>query len=414
MVPVIKSPIGIGRRMPRERHQHGRVERVGKLVKKWKGHYYVYERQLDGTEKRRHRAVLLGLKSEMSKGEAEDKLRGIISKETGSQLSHPSPDHTLEWFWKERYKPLKEPTWKESSAPKMVWFIENYVVKPFAEVPLGKMNRFEIQLHLNGLAEKFSRSVVVNFRTYIRAILDEALEQGFIGKNPARKLELPVTKKPSRRTLTIAEIAELLVNMDGRDHLIVRMFLVLGLRPGELFALRRDDWLDGNNLRIDQSVSPLVGVVDPKTEASTACIWMPQSIATELDFWLESQKDKRPEAFIFPSRRGTPLSANNFLKRVLQKAGERARKKLEKADAKVPEGFLAKLTHQALRRSCATHMQHLGSVKDIQAHLRHARPNVTAAVYMQEIPASVRAAVESLDQKLTTVERKDVGSIEPN
>jgi hypothetical protein len=49
----------------------------------------------------------------------------------------------------------------------------------------------------------------------------------------------------------------------------------------------------------------------------------------------------------------------------------------------------------------------------IQAHLRHARPNVTAEVYMQEIPASVRAAVESLDQKLTGCSRK-LPSIEPN
>lgn len=60
MVSVIKSPIGVGRRMPRERHQHGRVEEVGKQSKKWKGHFYVYERQLDGSEKRRHRAVILG------------------------------------------------------------------------------------------------------------------------------------------------------------------------------------------------------------------------------------------------------------------------------------------------------------------------------------------------------------------
>jgi hypothetical protein len=59
-------------------------------------------------------------------------------------------------------------------------------------------------------------------------------------------------------------------------------------------------------------------------------------------------------------------------------------------------------------------MQHLGSVKDIQAHLRHARPNVTADVYMQEIPASVRAAVELLDQKLTSVQPRPIESIEPN
>ena len=42
-------------------------------------------------------------------------------------------------------------------------------------------------------------------------------------------------------------------------------------------------------------------------------------------------------------------------------------------------------------------MQGKGSIKDIQAHLRHAQPNV----YMQAIPESVRRAVESLDKILT-------------
>jgi integrase len=400
--------------MPRDRHQHGRVEEVGKRIKKWKGHFFVYERQLDGSEKRRHRAVILGLKSEMTKGKAEEALRDKIALEAAPAQTHPSPEHTLGWFWKNRYRPLKEPTWKASSAPKMVWFIESYVVKPFEDVPLGKLNRYDIQLHLNGLAEKFSRSVVVNFRTYIKAILDEALEQDFIGKNPARKLAFPIMRKPSRRILALEEIAELIAHMHGRDRLIVRMFLLLGLRPGELFALRRDDRLAGNYLRIDQSVSPLVGVVDPKSDASAACVWMPQSIATELDFWMETQKDKRPEAFIFATRKGTPLRANNFLRRALKGAGERAREALTTDGRKIPDGFLENLTHQALRRSCATHMQHLGSVKDVQAHLRHARPNITAEVYMQEIPATVRAAVESLDLKLTSSTPKASSATEPN
>jgi integrase len=68
----------------------------------------------------------------------------------------------------------------------------------------------------------------------------------------------------------------------------------------------------------------------------------------------------------------------------------------------VPEQFLTNLTHLALRRTCATHMKGEGSIKDIQAHLRHAQPNVTAEVYMQAIPESVRTAVDSLDKLLMT------------
>ena len=385
--------------MPRDRHQAGRVEEVGKRSKKWKGHYFVYVREADGSERRAHRAVILGAKAQMKKWEAEKALQAIIDKEAGGVNVKPSPAYTFGWFWEERYRPLKEPTWKPSSAPKMVWFIDNYVAKPFHDTPLGEMNRFAIQSHLNGLAGKFSRSVVVNFRTYVKAILDEALEQDFIGKNPARKLEIPRTRKPSNRSLSVDEIAELLGHMTGRNRLIVRMAIVLGLRPGELFALRRDDRLTPNSLRIDEAVSP-TGVGDPKTVASVACVWVPPSLEVELDFWMEGQDDKRPEAFMFPSEVGTPISTNNFRKRVLQKAAEATAAIAKEENRELPAGFLEGVTFQALRRSCATHMQHSGSVKDIQAHLRHARPNVTASVYMQEIPASVRMAVESLDKKL--------------
>jgi integrase len=192
--------------------------------------------------------------------------------------------------------------------------------------------------------------------------------------------------------------------MSGRDRLIVRMFLVLGLRPDELFALRRDDRVGSNQIRIDESISPVSGVVEPKTEASNAFVWLPQTLAVELDFWMEGMRDQRSEAFLFASRseRGTPMSANNFLKRALQKAGERARTVMRNEGIDVPDHFLMNLTHQALRRTCATHMQHKGSIKDVQAHLRHAQPNVTAEVYMQTIPESVRQAVEGLDRLLMT------------
>ena len=56
--------------MGRDRYQEGSLVSIGKRVKKWRGHFYVYEKQADGSEKRRFRNVLLGLKSEMDKGQS--------------------------------------------------------------------------------------------------------------------------------------------------------------------------------------------------------------------------------------------------------------------------------------------------------------------------------------------------------
>jgi len=51
---------------------------------------------------------------------------------------------------------------------------------------------------------------------------------------------------------------------------------------------------------------------------------------------------------------------------------------------------------QILRRTMATQAQRMGSVKDIQAHLRHARPDTTAYEYMRELPEGVQPMVSSV------------------
>ena len=90
----------------------------------------------------------------------------------------------------------------------------------------------------------------------------------------------------------------------ARDRLVVRMFLVVGLRPGELFALRRDDKMAGQ-IRINESVSSNRMLVEPKTESSISFVRLSKSIETALDFWPEAMDDKRPEAFIFATKNAT-------------------------------------------------------------------------------------------------------------
>ena len=55
-----------------------------------------------------------------------------------------------------------------------------------------------------------------------------------------------------------------------------------------------------------------------------------------------------------------------------------------------------------MRRMMATQAQRMGSVKDIQAHLRHSRPDTTANEYMQELPESVQQMVGTVYELLTS------------
>ena len=373
--------------MGRDRYQEGRIVLIGKRVKKWRGHFYVYKKQADGSEIRRFRNIQLGLKAEMDKGASRARLREIIARETRDVAPAPV-SVSLRWFYENRFLPQKEEQWKVTSRPKTKRFIENYLLKRFGDTLLGDLGKFTLQTYLNELAPNFSKSVLTKIRVYLNSILDEAVELEMLVKNPAGKLAVPKSgKRPASRHLTPEQIPQVLFHMSDRDRLIVRMFLVLGLRPGEMFALRWND-KEGNSLRIDSSISEGVEV-ETKTEGSDAAVWLPVSIETELEFWRSTTKGASPDAFIFPSTTGTAIGTSNFLFRVLKEAGKKS--------------GISGVNHQMLRRTCSTYMAQLTTVKDVQAHLRHSSSKTTLEHYIKSVPESVRVAVESLDHLLKKV-----------
>ena len=113
-------------------------------------------------------------------------------------------------------------------------------------------------------------------------------------------------------------------------------------------------------------------------------------------------KDRSAEAFIFASTEGGCIDTANYRFRVLKPLAEKL--------------GIEKLNFQILRRTMATQAQRMGSVEDIQAHLRHARPDTTAYEHMQEPPKSVQEMVGSMYAKLKKGggSKKGVAGLLPN
>jgi integrase len=125
--------------------------------------------------------------------------------------------------------------------------------------------------------------------------------------------------------------------MEARDRLICRVCLLLGLRPGELFACRWDDFDPARcRLRIDESAAEW-GVKETKTPGSTAWVWVPESLVRELRGWQETSTSS-PSGLMFPSGAGTPLRAKNFLRRNIWPAAIRAGLMQEKPKD-LPKGY---------------------------------------------------------------------------
>jgi len=379
--------------MAREKHQNGWVLLSGKRVKKWIGHWMPYRE--DG--RRTHTSVVLGLKSEMRKWEAEDALRAYIAEQTGKP-EKPDGDPTFQWFWDHRFLPTR--TWCAKTESLIKSIFNLHVLPVIGQRKLGEIEKFEIDVLVKKIAEAFSGSMVQKVRIYIKAAMEEAIDQGLLDGNPARKMIRPKTRAPCRRFLSLDEITRLLNSMEGRDRLVARMCIVLGLRPGEVFAAKWDDFdAAAGRLRIDESAVDSQ-IKDTKTPGSRAWVWLPKSITEELSNWRVTSSS----ALIFPSKNGRPISTRNFLRRHIWPAAVRAGVMQPK-----PKGWpkgkqwvdpATSVNFRAFRRTCATWFQKVGTTKDIQAQLRHSTPTTTLGVYVQELPDSVRTAVEALDQKL--------------
>ncbi|MGH9619153.1 MAG: tyrosine-type recombinase/integrase, partial [Bryobacteraceae bacterium] len=338
-----------------------------------------------GQERRSHRSAILGLRSELKKWEAEGKLRDIIRRETGAAgTARPDDRVTFAWFWTNRFLPMK--SWRVSTKLAAISIMDRHVLPRFGSAKLREINRFDLQTFLNEIAQKYSRSLVHKARVWTGAVLEEAVEQEYLGKNPARKLVMPHTRAICKRFLTPEEYRQLLGTLAGeRDRLILRLFVLCALRPGELFALR---WrcFQIDHLRVEEAIYR-GNIGEPKTLASAAIVSLPKSLTDDLAAWYERCSRPESTSFIFPSRNGTPLDSHNYLQRFLAPTA---------AKAGIPA-----LTFQALRRTFATHFHRVGTVKDQQTQMRHSQASTSVNVYTQVVTESLRQAIERLDEKLS-------------
>ena len=379
--------------MGRNRYQQGTVRAVGKRVKSWRGRWHSYTVDGDGIEHRHNHTRTLGMKAEMTKDEAKRKLREIIDRETAQVLNlRPDSDVTFEWFWTNNYLAMKKGAWSEATRSAVQSVMKNHVLPAFGSIKLAELTKLRLQTHLFEIAEKWSASVAKKVRVYVNACLEEAVDQDYIRKNPARKLTVGHTRQTNKRNHTPEELCRLLAGLVGEDRLILRVFIMGALRPGEQFALRWTD-LQGDVLFIRRAVKRVkkgdINIGDPKTKCSLGQVYLPTSLREELAIWKEVVQPSNDEEYIFRSRNGTPKDAHNYLRRHLKPMA---------AGLGVPD-----LTFQSLRRTFATLLHGKGTPKDAQTQLRHRDILTTLNVYTQPIPESVRRSVEALDSEFLSI-----------
>jgi integrase len=337
-------------------------------------------------------AERLGDAKVISKTEAREKLRDIIVKELGIVGDGTL---TLDGFIKAHWLPLNESQWRPSSRDAVLGILKRMTDK-FDGLPISDITPAMLAQFLTSLAEKYSASTVKMCRAYARSVFALAVEDDIIRKNPARGLKMPKHMKPvAHPVLTVEEMQALLkaavpLGVRTREYALLRLLYVVPLRPGELLALRwRDVDLspDAATVKISRTIykGKVRNFTKTTQEGEVQQLPLSELAAAALTEWGSEATHGKPDDYVFPNSDGGPLNADNYLARVL-----------------IPLAKTAGIEHinfQQLRRSVATHAQHLGSLKDVSSLLRHKQMQTTEEIYIQTLQATVRDVTEKLDQK---------------
>ncbi len=391
------------------RGQHGTVFLTGSRVKQWAGRYRVYFCDADSGEERfTQKSVTLGKKSELTKFKAQERLRALIEKDTNERKKAPfDPRVSFRWYVEDRFLVNHRSSWRPATLHSMTSELRLYILPEFGDKPIGEIERHECSLFLEKLAEKYSKAVVLHCKVTTKAVFEDAIEDGFISRNPMRKVKTPVTRKP-RRDVLKAELARLFFSeITNAKHLaLMGVASFCAMRASEVFGLSWGAY-SGDSILVKSTAWEGKVYDATKTDDSNALVTVPEVIRPWVEIWKTQCLHTEPGDLMFPAIRRDknkhqiPMRPKNFLQDYMKPLA-------------VKLGIDPRLiTFQVLRRTFGTTMQKHGTMKDVQAHLRHASITTTGNVYVQEIPESVRSAVNATANEILGVDREQKKDVEP-
>lgn len=378
------------------KYQKGTVYPSGKRVKTWYGQYLVYRKDQNGKEVRRQRNVRICPKANTPKWKAEQMLQEIILKESkglGPTPTLPPDDSvTFRWFVKQRYIPMRQGGWSPAYKKTNTYQLEHYLVSHFGDLPLRNLSTFEIQVWLNGLAEKgYSGSVVRQCFSNIRAITHMARKQKYLAEDPGEDVTMPLFDSADKPVMTREQILALLGAIeDMHDLCLMYVAIFCGPRASEVLGFQWKSWTGSSLMPYGTAYEGKFYRGRLKTKASKAPIPVSEQVRPVIEAWRRICKDSSPEALMFPTfgrgeriGQAVPRDGRNFL---------RCRIRPISRKLGIPDRLV---TFQVMRRTMGTDMQHHGTLKDTQGALRHASIQTTGDVYVQTIDESVARAVGS-------------------
>jgi integrase len=209
---------------------------------------------------------------------------------------------------------------KESTAVRYRGIVATHVLPAFGDWQLDQVRRSDVQAWVDQLTRGgLSPGSVRQCHRVLSLLLDTAVDDNRIGRNPAQRVKLPRPRRAEPRFLTETEVLAM-VRAAGDDGPAIAILALCGLRFGELAALRvRDVNLERRRLTVAGSVTEVAGRLvrsTPKT-GRTRSVPFPAMLTPVLE---QLMRGKQPDHQLLTSPAGGVLRLGNWRHRVFDPA----------------------------------------------------------------------------------------------
>jgi integrase len=334
-------------------------------------------------------------------------------------------------FWDTKYLPYIEAVLPLTGQPrrkpstirgfKQIW--KQHLKAHFGATALKDYEPAMGKRFLRSLTSTQGKTTLKHIKALAGSLFGYAVDEEFIKVNPWHDVKIPEDAIESAATAhyTLPEVETIVSSLvDHVDaQLVITLACFLGLRPGEIAALKWEDF-DDETVSIRRSV--VRGVVGtPKTPESLAPLPLLAQVKIPLKLWWE-KSGKPTEGWVFPSESTkikdtkTPVDLHNLVARVIKPHVEGPAYQIKGAAVKcircnkVPKASGAQWkTVYAGRRCAATAVieANNGNLAIGQALLRHKNQMTTATFYKKAVtPETLRNGMKMLEAAATGESKK--------
>lgn len=249
------------------------------------------------------RKYVYGSKDEVTLKLAESRVKmskGISIDEKNTTLS----EYARKWF------KLNKSTKEYNTKVMYEYAIEGHILPQLGHIKLKDLKKHHIQELINQKhADGLTRTLEM-IKLTIRQILNQAVEDEYIYKNVAKKLDMPSHIVKPKRTLTDYEISLIgKADITLKANAFLYTLLWTGVRPGELLALTKNDIdFKKNLIKINKTVVFKVNQPEIKNMPKTTAGIREIPIVEELKTLLIEYMKTVDAIYLFPSESKSLMS----------------------------------------------------------------------------------------------------------